>query len=580
MATISNVNNAYNVNTSKTHKKLSFELGEKISARIMNIDGETSEAILKLLDGWQFSAQIKDAIDFTPNKLIRFEVEGYDSGKILLKVLNEAEQKVEQSLVDILEEQGVNVKDEDYNILQKMIKYNMPLTKENISKMKTLLELQGKINISTHEENQFIERYLGNKNINLESQEGQNIKNILKGFFSEFKKLSTDEIFTLIQSNIELTEKNIKSFNNINKGCMHIYEDIICDDNLLQDFEEVVQSKDIQEGNNESNKENLNLTKNEEINNNSSKNTNIYNSKAYSNDKNVMDGKEILRRLLELDVESNNEEKQIIQDNNIKNNVVDNSQKENINLDNHKTQNITKNNEEKNIILNDNKIAEDINKNDNKTSENINKEEVSLKDNIEKKIADNKINNNTLETSQKVKEELNNKINDMKQIIKHALGENNDGKSLNFDKVFQNLQAKMNDFKVFNSLSNQYYYLDVPVSVNEKEYPCKLIIKDDRKNGKQIDSTNVKFAVCVKTVNIGVVDAYINVINSNINVNIKCEENWVKLIKLTKDKIMNKLSDLGYIVGVNVDRKQQEMNLVECNTFFEDNDFSRINFKV
>ncbi|AEB75210.1 hypothetical protein ADU80_02820 [Clostridium botulinum] len=569
MATISNVNNAYNVNTSKTHKKLSFELGEKISARIMNIDGETSEAILKLLDGWQFSAQIKDAIDFTPNKLIRFEVEGYDSGKILLKVLNEAEQKVEQSLVDILEEQGVNVKDEDYNILQKMIKYNMPLTKENISKMKTLLELQGKINISTHEENQFIERYLGNKNINLESQEGQNIKNILKGFFSEFKKLSTDEIFTLIQSNIELTEKNIKSFNNINKGCMHIYEDIICDDNLLQDFEEVVQSKDIQEGNNESNKENLNLTKNEEINNNSSKNTNIYNSKAYSNDKNVMDGKEILRRLLELDVESNNEEKQIIQDNNIKNNVVDNSQKENINLDNHKTQNITKNNEEKNIILNDNKIAEDINK-----------EEVSLKDNIEKKIADNKINNNTLETSQKVKEELNNKINDMKQIIKHALGENNDGKSLNFDKVFQNLQAKMNDFKVFNSLSNQYYYLDVPVSVNEKEYPCKLIIKDDRKNGKQIDSTNVKFAVCVKTVNIGVVDAYINVINSNINVNIKCEENWVKLIKLTKDKIMNKLSDLGYIVGVNVDRKQQEMNLVECNTFFEDNDFSRINFKV
>ncbi|AYF53558.1 hypothetical protein G8S49_04780 [Clostridium botulinum C] len=555
MATILNVNNAYNVNTSKSHKKLSFELGEKISARIMNIDGETSEAILKLLDGWQFSAQIKDAIDFTPNKLIRFEVEGYDSGKILLKVLNEAEEKVEESLVDILEEQGVNVKDEDYNILQKMIKYNMPLTKENISKMKTLLQFQEKINTSIHEENQFIERYLSNKNISLDSQEGQNIKDILKGFFSEFKKLSTDEIFTLIQSNIELTEENIKSFNSINKGSMHIYEDIICDDNILQDFDEVVQLKNIQEENNEGNKENSSFINNDEINNNASKNNKMYDSKVYSNNKNTINGKEILRRLLELDVESNNEEKQITLENH-----------ENINFDNEKIQNNIKNNEDKNILLKDNNILE-----------NMDKEEIN---NIEKKIVNNKTNNNTLETSQKVKEELNSKINDMKQIIKHALGENNDVKSLNFDKVFQNLQTKMNDFKVFNSLSNQYYYLDVPVNVNEKEYPCKLIIKDDRKNGKQIDSTNVKFAVCVKTVNIGVIDAYINVINSNINVNIKCEENWIKLIDLTKDKIINKLSELGYIVGVNVDKKQKEMSLVECNTFFEDNDFSRINFKV
>ncbi|KEI07677.1 hypothetical protein Z957_08115 [Clostridium sp. K25] len=555
MATILNVNNAYNVNTSKSHKKLSFELGEKISARIMNIDGETSEAILKLLDGWQFSAQIKDAIDFTPNKLIRFEVEGYDSGKILLKVLNEAEEKVEESLVDILEEQGVNVKDEDYNILQKMIKYNMPLTKENISKMKTLLQFQEKINTSIHEENQFIERYLSNKNISLDSQEGQNIKDILKGFFSEFKKLSTDEIFTLIQSNIELTEENIKSFNSINKGSMHIYDDIICDDNILQDFDEVVQLKNIQEENNEGNKENSSFINNDEINNNASKNNKMYDSKVYSNNKNTINGKEILRRLLELDVESNNEEKQITLENH-----------ENINFDNEKIQNNIKNNEDKNILLKDNNILE-----------NMDKEEIN---NIEKKIVNNKTNNNTLETSQKVKEELNSKINDMKQIIKHALGENNDVKSLNFDKVFQNLQTKMNDFKVFNSLSNQYYYLDVPVNVNEKEYPCKLIIKDDRKNGKQIDSTNVKFVVCVKTVNIGVIDAYINVINSNINVNIKCEENWIKLIDLTKDKIINKLSELGYIVGVNVDKKQKEMSLVECNTFFEDNDFSRINFKV
>lgn len=314
---------------------------------------------------------------------------------------------------------------------------------------------------------------------------------------------------------------------------MHIYEDIICDDNILQDFDEVVQLKNIQEENNEGNKENSSFINNDEINNNSSKNNKMYDSKVYPNNRNTINGKEILRRLLELDVESNNEEKQITLENH-----------ENINFDNEKIQNNIKNNEDKNILLKDNNILE-----------NMDKEEIN---NIEKKIVNNKTNNNTLETSQKVKEELNSKINDMKQIIKHALGENNDVKSLNFDKVFQNLQTKMNDFKVFNSLSNQYYYLDVPVNVNEKEYPCKLIIKDDRKNGKQIDSTNVKFVVCVKTVNIGVIDAYINVINSNINVNIKCEESWIKLINLTKDNIINKLSELGYIVGVNVDKKQKK----------------------
>ena len=138
----------------------------------------------------------------------------------------------------------------------------------------------------------------------------------------------------------------------------------------------------------------------------------------------------------------------------------------------------------------------------------------------------------------------------------------------------------MNDFKIFNSLSNQYYYLDVPVNINEQQYPCKLIIKDDRKNGKKIDSTNVKFAVCVKTINMGVVDAYIKVMNSNINIDIKCEDNWIKLLEKFKDKIINKLNEAGYIAGVKVDERKSEVNLVECNDFFEDSDFARINFKV
>jgi septum formation topological specificity factor MinE len=138
----------------------------------------------------------------------------------------------------------------------------------------------------------------------------------------------------------------------------------------------------------------------------------------------------------------------------------------------------------------------------------------------------------------------------------------------------------MNDFKMFNSISNQYYYLDVPVSLKDKEYPCKLIIKDDRKKGKKIDSTNVKFVASVRTLNMGVVDAYIKVSNSNINIDIKSEEAWVKVIDIGKRKLEKTLSNMGFIINVKVDKKEKEADLVKCRDFFEDNEFTRINLRV
>lgn len=544
MAVISNIGNAYNVNSGKSHKKLSFDIGEKFLARIINVDGETNEAILKLLDGWQFSAQIKEPIDFTPDGLVKFVVEGYDNGKILLQLIGEENPKGEQSLIDVLEEQGVNVKKEDYNILKKMIKYNMPLTKENISKMKTLIDFQSKINENTNEEEQFIEKYLNNKNISLNSEDGKNIKNILKGFFKEFKSLKIDEIFTLVKNNIELTEENIKSFNNINKGSMTIYEEILDGSNILDEFENEIVSKDIEikDINNANNNSNNNLE--EDLNNTSNKN-NAYNSKVYTNDNSAIDGKEILRRLL--GVEDKEEQLQ------------------------------SKNNSTQEKIISQDKEAEvkTTTSVENKVDEQAKNQETQLG----KKVLE-KIDNKPMETAENVKEQIKNKTNEMKQVIKQILGESGEKDSSIVGKVFQSLQGKMNDFKIFNSLSNQYYYLDVPVNINEQQYPCKLIIKDDRKNGKKIDSTNVKFAVCVKTINMGVVDAYIKVMNSNINIDIKCEDNWIKLLEKFKDKIINKLNEAGYIAGVKVDERQSEVNLVECNDFFEDSDFARINFKV
>ena len=114
---------------------------------------------------------------------------------------------------------------------------------------------------------------------------------------------------------------------------------------------------------------------------------------------------------------------------------------------------------------------------------------------------------------------------------------------------------KLNDIKMFNSISEQYYYLDLPINVKENEYQFKLIIKDDRKKGKKIDSKNVKIATSVKTINMGTVDAYIKINNNNMNIDINCDKFWVKVLDLGKEKLIKDLSSLNYRVNIEVNKK-------------------------
>lgn len=540
MAGIWNVNSAYNLDSKQVQKKISFVLGDKFSARIVNLDKLTSEAILKLLDGWQFSAQIKEPIDSVPEGLIKFQVEGFENGKLIIKLLgNTEETEKENILTDTLEEQGLKVKKDDYAILERMIKHRMPLNRDNISMIKSLLDFQEKISKNPSEEDGFILKYLENKQIPPDSEAGQKIFNQLKGFFSQFKNLNMDALLTLTENDIPLTEENIKSFNNINNNSMHIYKELeSLETQLSKDKSSYINIKDIENNINYNNASKEAPAKESREANTTFK-ANAYIQGAYVGKDTEIDKKQIIKQLLQVD---------------------------------DKDSQVSENNKD---ITN-----KDIS---NKAANNLNKVEVKAETsrnvNLEKEAAVNKIIENKAETSHKIIEQINDKTDEMKEIIKQAMHESS-GKGDSYSKVIQGLQEKMNDFKVFNSLSNQYYYLDVPLNINEKEYPCKLIIKDDRKKGKKIDSTNVKFVASVKTVNMGVVDAYIKVTNSNLNLDIKCEEQWVKAIDISKEKIEKKLKELGFITYVKVDKKEKQADLVECRDFFEDIEFTRINLMV
>ena len=179
-----------------------------------------------------------------------------------------------------------------------------------------------------------------------------------------------------------------------------------------------------------------------------------------------------------------------------------------------------------------------------------------------------------------IKEQIKLKTDEIKTIIKEVMENKLNLKPESYDKVMSVVDQKLNDIKMFNSISEQYYYLDLPINVKENEYQCKLIIKDDRKKGKKIDSKNVKIATSVKTINMGTVDAYIKVNNYNMNIDINCDKFWVRVLELGKEKLIRDLSSLNYRVTIEVNKKPKDFTLANCREFFDDRSFNTINIKV
>ncbi len=138
----------------------------------------------------------------------------------------------------------------------------------------------------------------------------------------------------------------------------------------------------------------------------------------------------------------------------------------------------------------------------------------------------------------------------------------------------------MNDFKVFNTISNEYYYMALPLNIKEEEYPCKLIVKDDRKQGKKIDSSNVKMVVSVETKRIGMVDAYLTVKDKSIDVDIKSENEFVRIVDRGQSKLEDALQGLGFNPHIHVSTKVIKTDLTNCREFFNDNSILAIDRKV
>jgi hypothetical protein len=636
MPGIWNINNGYNVNTKKISSKLTFEVGERFTGRVV-AKGDGKDITIKLSDGWQFIAELDDNVKLEDLKLIKFQVDGFSNGKLKLKLVqgssDEEETNGDESFQEIIQKEGLSK--DDIDILKKMVRNNISLTKDNINDIKGLIQFSEKIKANPKEIDNFIQTYLQSKDIPVNSEQGQAAKDVLSKFFAEFEKMTPDDILAFVENNLDFSEENITSFNNLFKGGSSIEQILIkisdslniSEGNLDNNFEDIINNKIISKDEGELTKNTLDTT--------TALASKLYNENDPLTRKiNVLD---VLKTL------AGNEDSELgtIQKNgNLENNDVNIEEvtlPESLmeKLDDQEAVDLIKNAIGESLTTNDGaktqaeRLIESTNKSklegilsklegtdvkltdsefkafsqilSNKTqgkeanqgnsinantviepkevTTNITKESSIFKESIEKLNNNADLLKGNLDNKELIKTEMKDKIDNIRDIVKNLIAQT-ELKDDGYEKVMNLIKSNINDIKVFNSISNEYYYLNIPVNANNQEYPCQLIIKDNRKDGKKIDKTNTKMVLSVKTVNLGEVDGYLTMKENRIDVNLKCESEFTSVLNNNKSKLANGLSTLGLFVNVNVSVKDKPVDLVSCRNFFNDLTISAIDIKV
>ena len=620
-----------------------FNQGDTLKGRVIKEDSQSNKVTIKLTNGMEIEAELQGEVDLKGG-LLNFEVAELKDNMLFLKltannteVINEeiAKESIDEIMNFILKE---GLKKEDYNMLKAMVKYNIPLTRENITTVKSIMEFSDKMNNNPVEIKNFINSYLNSRDIAANSKEGVYVSQKLYEFFEAFSKTNLQEVLLFLENDIEFTKENLESFNKLfnNENAMEkvinevnekLGNAIAIEDNTLN--REILEktlnqeySKDVIEYKNNSNNDINDMKEVKDI-------KDIKNINDIKDIKNINDIK---------DIKNINDIKDI-KDNSINNisilsksstgktiqaTLIKESSKDNIINDGAKSDFFMED-DVKEII----KVLKNENKsmvNENKSELNINKEvlresilkhtgkEVRLndaeaklleviinKDEIkdkeinfiknlfnsveskqkgeEKELKSNDIRENIFNISKDLSKNITEKSEGAKEVIRNIISNLKESDE-NSSQILNIMKNSINDLKLFNKINDQYYCLDVPINFKENEYPCKLIIKDDRKEGKSIDSSNFKVAISVKTVKLGTVDALLNVKNRNIDLQLKCDKSVMNLFVISKEKLKEIVESSGFSTKIEIVERTEELQLSSCREFFNDNNIAAVDITV
>ena len=562
-----------------------FKQGDTLKGIVVKHDAESNEVTIKLTNGMEIEAEIQGDVELKGG-ILKFEVTEFKDNTLFLKlsdnkadvIQGEASKKITDEIMNFIIKEGL--KKEDYNMLKAMVKYNIPLTRENITTVKSVLEFSGKMNNNPEEIKSFINTYLNSRDIVVNSREGLQIAQKLYEFFKAFSKADLQEVLLFLENNIEFTKENLDSFNKLFNS-ENTMEKVI--DAVNEEIGKVIAIEEelLSENTVEQSLKQITL-----------KNGDEYTGKG----KGTEVGKTIMATLVKESSKSHSINDNIVKDIIKNHSITDDDAKEIIKLMKNDSNYVMSKETLKENILKHTGREVVLNDVEAKSLEAIiNKEVIKDKDinfikslfnNIEskqisvaKELESNEIRENIFNISKNLAKNVTEKSEGAKEVIRNIISNLKEGNG-NSAQILNIMKSSINDLKLFNKINDQYYCLDVPVNFKENEYPCKLIIKDDRKDGKVIDSTNFKVAVSVKTKKLGTVDAFLNVRNRNIDIQLKCNKNVMNLFVISKNKLKDIVESSGFSTKIEVIERTEELQLLSCREFFNDNNIAVVDITV
>ena len=611
-----------------------FNQGDTLKGRVIKEDSQSNKVTIKLTNGMEIEAELQGEVDLKGG-LLNFEVAELKDNMLFLKltannteVINEeiAKESIDEIMNFILKE---GLKKEDYNMLKAMVKYNIPLTRENITTVKSIMEFSDKMNNNPVEIKNFINSYLNSRDIAANSKEGVYVSQKLYEFFEAFSKTNLQEVLLFLENDIEFTKENLESFNKLfnNENAMEkvinevnekLGNAIAIEDNTLN--REILEktlnqeySKDVIEYKNNSNNDINDMKEVKDI-------KDIKNINDIKDIKNINDIKDIKDNSINnISILSKSSTGKTIQATLIKesskDNIINDGAKSDFFMEDDVKEIIKVLKNENKSMVNENKSELNINKeilresilkhtgkevrlNDAEAKlleVIINKDEIKDKEinfikNLfnsveskqkgeEKELKSNDIRENIFNISKDLSKNITEKSEGAKEVIRNIISNLKESDE-NSSQILNIMKNSINDLKLFNKINDQYYCLDVPINFKENEYPCKLIIKDDRKEGKSIDSSNFKVAISVKTVKLGTVDALLNVKNRNIDLQLKCDKSVMNLFVISKEKLKEIVESSGFSTKIEIVERTEELQLSSCREFFNDNNIAAVDITV
>ena len=637
-----------------------FKKGQKFDAKIISLSEDKTSIVIKLRDGSEFVAKLDVKLKDIKYGFVSFEFDGFEDGNLKLKLIHNNQDKATGQKSDplemILKKLSVDISKKP--IIEKMMDFNIPLTKENIEMVTMLVDYRDKASENPKLIDSFIEKYLEIKGGNTEGSK-QNTKSELIKFFNNFGKMTDKDIMLFLEGNIDFNSDNINSYKNVFKGGESIYSSI-------RDIASKISNESNINGENNINTKVLDVKLGEvEKFFNEIKGISVDKTLLSNKESDVVSEKGIINNseknleqidkndIQKIQIDKTNSQ---VSENGKSNTAVGQEEKNNINI-NSSTSNSVEVSEDVrklDILVKENKVLNILKDNinsvlglkddilvENKTKdvlkeliefvkvdkvsgkENFNKDILSAVEKlvgkfekldsshleiikniiskasseIEKLIQDNHKNidvslsdiekdGSKLELSSKLKDinvidtllkdfknvkvELADKQEVMKDILKDLSDKlmKNDASS---NIIMSVLKDKISDFKLFNDFNNNYYYLDVPLSLND-EYHCKLIVKDDREDKGGLDSSRLKLVVSVATVRHGTIDGMIEIANKNLKLELKCDKKSMKLLEENKENLNKSLEILGFMPYIFVSEKIENIdsNISDYREFFSD----------